>query len=59
MVNPDKNYKLKKVFVEFHFILINNLKFVEHRKSIYFIQNIHLAVPWTLLPGAAAHFAPF
>jgi hypothetical protein len=57
---PNRSYKLKKAlqFVEFSFIWLNNTKFVECRKSKFFNQNIHFAVPCLLLSRAAVPFAP-
>lgn len=48
-----------QLFVEFSFIWLNNLKFLENIKSNYFMQNIHFAAHWNLPSGAAAPFSPF
>jgi hypothetical protein len=55
------NYEFKKkpqLLIEFCFIWLNNLKFVESRKSPFFHVKYsffpHFASPWTLSPGAAA-----
>jgi hypothetical protein len=61
VAGPNRSYILKKKsqqFIEFPFIWLNNTKFVECRKSKFFIQNIHFAVPCILLSRAAAPFAP-
>jgi hypothetical protein len=44
--------------MEFYFICLVNLKFLDRRKNFFFIENIYFAAPWTLLPGAAALLAP-
>jgi len=46
--------------MEFSFICLINLKFLDRRKKtfFFFIENIYFAAPWTLLPGAAALLAP-
>jgi hypothetical protein len=40
MTAPDSNYELKKksqLGIEFPFICLRNLKFVEHKKSKFFV----------------------
>jgi hypothetical protein len=53
-----KKFTLNK----FPFICLNNLKFIERRKSNCFHLRYSLSVkflaPWTPLPGAAAPFSP-
>jgi hypothetical protein len=56
MAASNRNYELKKSqsLTEFPFTWLNNLKFVERRKSNFFL-NIHFATPWTCCPGPPHH----
>lgn len=50
MATCNKNYELMKpqLVIKFPFILLDNSKFVELRKSIFLIYKIHYAILWTL-----------
>jgi len=60
MAATKRNCELKKkkqLFIEFPFILLNNLKFVERTQHNSVVQNIHcaphFAAPWTVAPPPA------
>jgi hypothetical protein len=59
MFVTDINYKLKKItLIEFPFLCLNNLKFVERKKN-HFLFKLRVLPPLGLLPaGAAASLAP-
>jgi len=52
------NFKKLQLFSEFLFILLNNLKSVQHNKSNFFVKNILFATPWSVPPGVAAQLPP-
>jgi hypothetical protein len=56
------NFKKSQSLIEFPFIWLNNLKFFELRKSVFFIYNghfaTHFAAPWTLPLGRPQYCPP-
>jgi hypothetical protein len=47
------NFAKSQVFVEFTFIRLNKIKFIEHRKSDFSFNNIYFVGSYTQPPGAA------
>lgn len=60
MAALNKNYKLKnsQLIAEFLNFCFSNLKFIEGRKSNFFIKDVHSAAPWILLPEATSFVPP-
>jgi hypothetical protein len=50
--------KKSHLYIEFLFIRLSNLKFLEDRKSDFFTSNTHFATTQTPLPTVAALLAP-
>jgi len=53
-----RTLKISQLFIEYLFIRLSNLKFLQVRKSNFFISNTHFAITWTLLPRVGALLAP-
>jgi hypothetical protein len=50
--------KISNLFIEFPFIWLNCLKFVEPRKAHILIENIHSAALFATLPPDVAPLVP-